>query len=174
MSNLYFTPEIVHPKEIWNRVQFMVAKVVNCVANVLPGGFPCDLPMAHPSIGAFIGYGHITATGKMEVLNCSTNMTEKDIVLAGNPISDLSPASQVGALFGKLPNSGVIVVSHNCYPVSGLGTGVTGEATVVDDNKAFSAAELSDGTACSWLNAYVAEGIAKWKQGSDGYPCLDL
>ena len=149
-------------------------RIINCFVYV--SGLPCVLPMTHPSLGAFIGYGHITSTGKMEIQNCCTNLGKKDITLAGSVISDTSSASQVGALFGKLPNSSVIKVTNNVYMQNGLGIGVTGANTVVSDNYELLENQFIDGTtAQTILNSNLTGSIYtlnEWTADSSGRPVL--
>jgi len=154
-----------------------IGKIINCSVNIVRGGFPCDLPMSHPSVGAFIGYGHITSEGSMQVINCCTNMLASDIVLAGNPLDAGSNVSQVGVFFGKLPNSSVIKVSHNYGIDSGLSAGETGSNTEVSDNMILSESVFKDGsTVCADLNSYVSGcsdyTLRSWAVGTDGLPYL--
>lgn len=151
-----------------------IGRIVNCYVYV--SGLPCDLQMAHPSLGAFIGYGHISDTGEMLLHNCCTNLGNNDITLAGAVIADTSDASQVGALFGKLPNSAVIKVTHNVYMDNGLGIGVTGSNTVVSDNEKLSGSAFTDGgTAQALLNANLSGTgftLREWTVDGDGRPVL--
>lgn len=151
-----------------------IGRIINCFVYV--SGLPCTLPMTHPSLGAFIGYGHITSTGEMLIQNCCTNLGKKDITLAGSVISDTSSTSQVGALFGKLPDSAVIKVTNNVYMQNGLGIGVTGANTVVSDNYELLENQFIDGTTVqTTLNAHLNDysfSLTEWTADSNGRPVL--
>ncbi|MBP5721097.1 MAG: hypothetical protein J6W82_08555 [Bacteroidales bacterium] len=152
-----------------------IGRIINCYVYV--SGLPCVLQMVHPSLGAFIGYGHISDTGEMLVYNCCTNLGKNDITLAGAVITDTSSASQVGALFGKLPNSSAVKVTHNVYMDNGLGVGVTGNDTVVSDNTMLDEGAFADGnTAQALLNANLSGSgftLREWTVDDSGRPVIN-
>lgn len=138
--------------------------VVNCYTHVSAGGFVCDLAMSHPSLGGLVGYASVSSTGALQFLNCVTSTVMNDIMLAG---SVGSSATQVGALYGKLPDSAVISVS-DCHYISGdLVIGVAGGSVVLSNNTAHEAAEFIDGSTVigalnTWATAHTEYTLKSW------------
>lgn len=159
----------------WMRLKDSGSKayIYNCYSYISPGSFICDLAMAHPSFGGIVGYGSISAAGEAVVKNCVSSLVQSDIVLAGSVISDISSASQVGAIYGSLPNSAKINVS-DCHYIENLSLGVAGASVVIGENFSYPAdAFFSNSTMVEKLNTFVAAEttypLKKWSL-SGKYP----
>jgi hypothetical protein len=129
--------------------------------------------MAHPSFGGIVGYGSISSAGEAVIKNCVSSLIQSDIVLAGSVISDISSASQVGAVYGVLPNSAKINVS-DCHYIENLSLGVAGANVVIGENFSYSAdAFLNNSSMVEKLNTFVAAEstypLKKWSL-SGKYP----
>lgn len=140
------------------------AYIFNCYSHPSAGGFICDLDMSHPSLGGLVGYVSVSSTGEIKIANCVSSLVKDDVVLAG---SVMSTATQVGTLFGKLPDSAVIDVS-DCHSISGdLNEGVAGASVVLSDNTAHDEAEFKDGTTLvsalsTWAAANTDYALKSW------------
>ncbi|MBQ7749710.1 MAG: hypothetical protein IJR77_00625 [Bacteroidales bacterium] len=131
------------------------AHIYNCYSYISTGCFICDLAMSHPSFGGIVGYGSISSAGEAFIKNCVSSLVQNDIVLAGSVIADISSASQVGAIYGLLPNSANISVS-DCHYIDNLSLGVAGANVVIGENFSYSADSFfSNSTMIEKLNTYV-------------------
>lgn len=119
----------------------------------------CDLPMAHPSVGGFVGYGSVTSAGALEIVNCVGNLVNSRLIING---AANAGASQAGALFGKLPNNAVVKVSKCFYLDDGiLGIGADAPDAVISDLAGFPENVFTDGsTVKDLLNANAGSNDA--------------
>ena len=149
------------------------AYIYNCYSYISPGSFICDLEMSHPSFGGLVGYGSLSSAGEVIIKNCVSSLVQSDIVLAGSVISDISSASQVGAIYGHLPNSAKISIS-DCHYIDSLPIGAERANIVIGENFSYSAdAFLNNSSMVEKLNAFVAAEstypLKKWSL-SGKYP----
>ena len=162
----------------WMRLKDAGSKayIYNCYAH-FSDGFVCDLAMSHPSLGGLVGYGSISSTGLVEIANCVSSLTKEQIKLAGSVIADTSKSSQVGALFGVMPNSDKISIS-DCHYIDDLSAGVAGESVVLNNLKSYPEASFSGNSEIlSALNTYASsQGSSQLKNwtNEDGKPVIEL
>ena len=158
----------------WMRLKDSGSKayVYNC-NSYLSGGFVCDLPMVHPSVGGLVGYGSVSAAGELVMANCISNLTQQNITVAGSVISDISSDASVGALFGAMPNSSNIK-AHDCHFIDSLSAGAAGSDVVLENLHNYPAAEfLNNNAILNSLNSFAsAESKYTLNQWSlaDGLP----
>ena len=132
------------------------AYIYNCYSYISPGSFICDLAMSHPSFGGLVGYGSLSSAGEVIIKNCVSSLVQSDIILAGSVISDISSASQVGAIYGHLPNSAKISIS-DCHYIDSLPIGAERANIVIGENYSYTSETfVSNSTMVDKLNAYVA------------------
>ena len=129
------------------------AYIVNCFSHMEK--LVCDLPMVHPSVGGIMGYGSVSATGALEVVNCVSSLTGAGISIAG---AAWNGQAQTGTIFGQMPNRAVVKAENCCYIDDGaLSIGSAGANVVLTANQGFSETEFKNGTAVTdKLNAFVA------------------
>ena len=149
------------------------AYIYNCYSYISPGSFICDLAMSHPSFGGLVGYGSLSSAGEVIIKNCVSSLVQSDIILAGSVISDISSASQVGAIYGHLPNSAKISIS-DCHYIDSLPIGAERANIVIGENYSYTSETfVSNSTMVDKLNAYVAAEttypLKKWSL-SGKYP----
>lgn len=135
-------------------------KIVNCYA--IGSTIECKLDMAHPSVGAAVGYISLSAAGTAEITNFCTDLKATGIIVNGSPVPSTLPS--VGAIAGMIPNKAITV--KNCaYINDGVLTlcNNIGESVVLEDNDSFDEADFGD------LAYAMMEGFVP---GYEDYPLL--
>lgn len=135
-------------------------KIVNCYA--IGSTIECKLDMAHPSVGAAVGYISLSDAGTAEITNFCTDLKATGIIVNGSPV--LSTLPSVGAIAGMIPNKAITV--KNCaYINDGVLTlcNNIGESVVLEDNDSFDEADFGD------LAYAMMEGFVP---GYEDYPLL--
>ena len=158
----------------WARLSDSGSKawIVNCYSYL--DAINIDVTTDHPSVGGVIGYSSLSSTGRIEILNCTSNLTSSRITLAGAPVT--SAATQTGALYGWLPNSSAVRVASNHYVQDNVLTvGNNGESAVIESNAGYAEDVFKDGsTVNALLNAYVSSctdyQLKNWSSVSGAYP----
>ncbi|MBQ9462949.1 MAG: hypothetical protein IJU68_04755 [Bacteroidales bacterium] len=149
------------------------AYIVNCFSHM--DKLVCELPMVHPSVGGIMGYGSVSATGALEVVNCVSSLTGASLNIGG---AAWNGQAQSGTVFGQMPNRAVVKVNSCCYIDDGsLSIGSAGANVVLNENQGFSDAEFRNGTTVTErLNAFVASysGLAlKSWTSREGLPVFE-
>lgn len=159
----------------WARLSDAGSKawIVNCYAYL--NAIQLDLQMAHPSVGGIVGYGSLSTTGVLEILNCTSTLTPGRITLAGSPVQPETP--QAGTLFGSLPDRAGVRVGSNHYVADGeLSVGTAGtDAVIESSNAGHPESVFKDGTTVKTaLNSFVVSctewQLGSWTAASGGYP----
>ena len=159
----------------WARLSDAGSKawIVNCYAYL--NAIQLDLQMAHPSVGGIVGYGSLSKTGVLEILNCTSTLTPGRITLAGSPVQPKTP--QAGTLFGSLPDRAGVRVGSNHYVADGeLSVGTAGtDAVIESSNAGHPESVFKDGTTVKTaLNSFVVSctkwQLSSWTAASGGYP----
>ena len=158
----------------WARLSDAGSKawIVNCYSYL--DALVLDLNMAHPSVGGIVGYGSLSSAGKMEILNCTSNLTADRLTLSGVPAT--STVVQAGTLYGWLPNSAGVRVASNHYVNDGvLIIGENGSSAVIESNTGHTEEVFKDGsTVNALLNAYVTSctdyQLKSWTSVAGAYP----
>lgn len=138
----------------WARLKDSGSKawIVNCYSYL--DSMTLDLNMSHPSVGGIVGYGSISSTGKLEIVNCVTTFVEGTVTMAGSAFDPSTPQS--GSLYGLLPNSAGVRVADNHYLGGGLSEGTAGASCVIDNNVGYIEGVFKDGeTVIAKLNEFV-------------------
>lgn len=158
----------------WARLSDAGSKawIVNCYSYL--DALVLDLNMAHPSVGGIVGYGSLSSAGKMEILNCTSNLTADRLTLSGVPAT--STVVQAGTLYGWLPDSAGVRVASNHYVNDGvLIIGENGSSAVIESNTGHTEEVFKDGsTVNALLNAYVTSctdyQLKSWTSVAGAYP----
>ena len=158
----------------WARLSDSGSKawIVNCYSYL--EAINIDVTTTHPSVGGIVGYGSLSSAGKLEIINCTSNLTADRITLAGVPVT--ADATQTGTLYGWLPNSAGVRVASNHYVQDGvLPVGTNGESAVIESNAGYAKDVFKDGsTVNALLNAYVSTctdyQLKSWASAAGAYP----
>jgi hypothetical protein len=158
----------------WARLSDSGSKawIVNCYSYL--EAINIDVTTTHPSVGGIVGYGSLSSAGKLEIINCTSNLTADRITLAGVPVT--ADATQTGTLYGWLPNSAGVRVASNHYVQDGvLPVGTNGESAVIESNAGYAEDVFKDGsTVNALLNAYVSTctdyQLKSWASAAGAYP----
>lgn len=148
-------------------------KIVNCYA--IGSTIECKLDMAHPSVGAAVGYISLSATGTAEITNFCTDLKATGIIVNGSPVPSTLPS--VGAIAGMIPNMAITV--KNCaYINDGVLTlcNNIGESVVLEDNDSFDEADFGD-LAYAMMEGFVPGyedyPLLRWSLNGAGLPYIE-